>query len=128
MAKALTPYVDKMLRKMIPLLASDQDSEVVATVSAIGKILKGAGYDFFDLADSLIKPKHAISAPAPRQRRTWREIAAYCQDHDGGQLSNGERRFVTSLVRQLSRGRGPSAKQLAWLEDIYAKLQGGRVG
>ena len=41
------------LSKLIPMLATDHDGEVVATVRAISRTLKGAGMDFHSLVDAL---------------------------------------------------------------------------
>ena len=38
------------LRKLLPLLASDQDGEVIGAARAIGRTLKGCGSDFHALA------------------------------------------------------------------------------
>lgn len=41
------------LKKLIPLLSSDQDGEVVAAVRALGRTLKAAGSDFHTLAEAM---------------------------------------------------------------------------
>jgi hypothetical protein len=42
--------------KLIPLLASDHDAEIVATARAIGRTLSGAGLSFHELAAVLAAP------------------------------------------------------------------------
>ena len=49
MSAALAP-VRPRLGLLIPRLATEHDGEIVATVRAIGRTLKGAGLDFHDLA------------------------------------------------------------------------------
>lgn len=46
--------ITPMLRKLLPMLASDNDAEVVAAVRAIGRVLRNAGADWHDLADVLL--------------------------------------------------------------------------
>jgi hypothetical protein len=50
---ALTAALVPMLSKLIPLLASDKDGEVVATAHAIGRVLKASGCDWDDLVARL---------------------------------------------------------------------------
>jgi hypothetical protein len=69
----------------VPRLASDADGEVVSTVRAIDRTLRGAGFDWHDLTSAL---KPALPRPAsmpqpqpqpkPRAPRTWLEIANWC--------------------------------------------------
>ena len=54
------------LGKLIPRLASDHDGEVVATVSAIGRTLQGAGLDWHDLSERVTAPKLADVMPMRR--------------------------------------------------------------
>jgi hypothetical protein len=76
----------KRLEKLIPLLASNHDGEVIATARAIGSALAAEGFDIHDLAGSLIPyiaKREAVSAtiaPPPVfdaltlfERRAWLE-------------------------------------------------------
>jgi hypothetical protein len=76
----------KKLEKLIPLLASNHDGEVVATARAIGSALAAEGFDLHDLAGSLVpyivkrETVSATIAPAPVfeeltlfERRAWLE-------------------------------------------------------
>jgi hypothetical protein len=56
-----------MLRKLIPCLGSDQPHEILAAVAAIGRVLRGAGRDWHDLADTLMAD---ALAKAMKKRRT----------------------------------------------------------
>ena len=44
-------YIAPKLQKLIPLLASDKDGEVLAAVGAIRRVLGAAGADLHDLAE-----------------------------------------------------------------------------
>src|SRR3954452_25215549 len=48
-----------MIGKLIPLLASDHDGEVITAARAIGRMLANKGYDWHDLAA-------AISGASPK--------------------------------------------------------------
>lgn len=58
------------LAKLIPMLASDRDGEVVATVRAIGRTLAGAGADFHALAAVV---GAGAPAPGPKAGPAWDE-------------------------------------------------------
>lgn len=51
------------LAKLIPMLASDKDGEVIATVRAIARTLETGGSDFHALASSLTRAR-VVAAPA----------------------------------------------------------------
>lgn len=50
--------------KLVPLLASDKDGEVVAAARAIARTLGTAGTDLHDLADTLNRMQ-TVSGPRP---------------------------------------------------------------
>lgn len=62
--------IAERLGKLIPRLASDHDGEVIATVTAIGRTLQGAGLDWHDLSARVTAPKladvMAMTRPQPR--------------------------------------------------------------
>jgi hypothetical protein len=102
------------LGKLIPLLASDHDGEVVATARAIDRVLKSSGRDWHDLAAS-------ICLPVPAPNVDWRREARFCAGH-AKRLSERELDFIASLARW--RGE-PSQKQRQWLRNIADRLRGG---
>jgi hypothetical protein len=122
-ATALSPIAPK-LAKLLPLLASDKDGEVVATARAIGRTLEAAGADFHDLA-ALISPE---STPQPSGRQEaddgprmsaeqWSAAIIAILDAPP-YLHPGERKFLQDVLRRTRRGREPSAKQAIWLRKI----------
>jgi hypothetical protein len=126
----LAPIAPK-LSKLIPMLSSDRDGEVVAAVRAIGRTIQGAGLDFFALSDALSEPKVLLSPASPPPRRepepepkTLRDIAAWCRSHDAGRLNDKERRFVNEMVAHLTIGRRISDKQENWLRAIFYRIYG----
>jgi hypothetical protein len=119
------------LSKLIPMLATEHDGEVVAAVRAISRTLKGAGMDFHALVEALCEPKHGTYVPPPpppeKQPETWCEIAIWCRNHDGGDLSYKERKFVLDMIRRTATGYEPTEKQATWLRALRVKLQWGYV-
>ncbi|WP_019905676.1 hypothetical protein [Methylobacterium sp. 77] len=56
--------IQPKLIKLLPLLGSDIDGEVVSTTRAIARTLASAGADFHDLTESLVRAK-VVNAPLP---------------------------------------------------------------
>lgn len=139
MSRDITSILPRLVRLM-PRLASDADGEVVATVRAIDRALRGAGCDWHDLTAALtpfrsarssttVGPQpHSQSQPQRRPHRppqTWREIADWCAfAPQAGALPLTDLRFVVDLVRLRQRGGRPTEKQLERLRSIYETLGG----
>jgi protein-disulfide isomerase-like protein with CxxC motif len=105
------------LAKLIRMLSSDRDGEVVASVHAMRRVLANAGLSLHDFAD-------AIELPAAAQYDddaddNWRVMAKACA-RCPHLLSERERSFVTTMARW--RGK-PSHKQTEWLEAIYDRIR-----
>src|SRR5882672_6680748 len=64
MAKQLTTESRDKLKKLIPMLASDKDGEVMAAVGAIKRTLQSNESDFHDLAAKLSKQQRQTVAIA----------------------------------------------------------------
>ena len=103
------------LSKLIPMLGTDHDGKVVATVRAISRTLKGVGLDFHNLVEALCDPRPSYAYARPqtpeKELRTWHEIAIWCRNHDGGDLSDKERKFVADMIRRTAGDFQPSEKQ-----------------
>jgi hypothetical protein len=54
--------------------------------------------------------------------QSWRDLARWCRDHDGGRLSAAERKFVVDMANRLVLDGKPTEKQADWLRAIYARL------
>ena len=104
------------LRKLVLLLSSDHDGEVVSAARAIGRMLKDAGADWHALADAinLSNAAHVQHLCPP-----WQRMASVCRSQ-GHRLSSKEFDFVSNLAMAT---REPSEKQLKWLRDIFQRLQ-----
>ncbi|MEO1102907.1 MAG: hypothetical protein AAFW98_04120 [Pseudomonadota bacterium] len=122
---ALAPIPPK-IKQLIPLLASNQDGEVVAAVRAINRTLSQQGLDFHDLAAAACV---SATAKGPTSTRAsdldpeeWREVVLFCADRRA-RLSNREAAFVTSILYRVSQNREPTPKQAKWMFDIYDRLR-----
>ena len=140
----LAPIADK-LGKLIRLLSSDKDGEVLAAARAIGRTLNGEKLTIHDLAERLAAggAKFTESDAEEIYRRgkadgrreadhdtgfrsvdepTWNEIARACEAASG-KLNERERKFVSDMVARTVRGGDPTEKQAKWLRDIYARVR-----
>lgn len=102
---------DGKLAKLVLMLSSNADGEVVAAAKAIDRTLKASGCDWHYLARVLSSPDQCTKPP----ESDWHSVAL-------GLLSRGgfnprERDFLRNMARCAS----PSQKQKAWLTDLYAR-------
>jgi hypothetical protein len=149
MTNVLAPVADK-LGKLLRLLSSDRDGEIVGAARAIVRTLDGAGLDIHALAEGIGAPadgkkKFSEADAAEIYRRgvedgkraaesenigfrsvdepTWHEIACDCAAHDDRLRDERERQFVRDMVRRTVRGGVPTEKQAHWLRAVYARVR-----
>ncbi|MBM6593740.1 DUF927 domain-containing protein [Microvirga pudoricolor] len=108
------------LSKLIPMLSTDHDGEVVATVRAIDRTLKGAGLDFHALVEALQPASPPTYSPPPRpepkaETMTMREMALWCRGKDAGDLTEKERKFVWDILDELGELDAKEAGATAYL-------------
>jgi hypothetical protein len=104
------------LGKLIPLLASNHDGEVVATARAIDRVLKSGGRDWHDLAALICLPMSELR----HRNADWRRDARFCAGH-AKRLTERELDFIGTLARYREN---PTDKQLKWLHSITERLRG----
>jgi hypothetical protein len=115
------------LSKLIPMLATDHDGEVVATVRAISRTLKGAGLDFHSLVEALGEHKSTYAPPPPPRKAqaptpqptSLRDIAIWLRTHAAHRMNYKEQSFVIEMTSRLGTGRRASKKQENWLRSLY---------
>jgi hypothetical protein len=112
----------RKLAKLIRLLASDKDGEVIAAVSALNRALQADGLDIHQLAEavertSLVPPQAPPSSAGGNE--SWRYVRGWCARHKE-YLSERDQAFIASLAHW--RGR-PSEKQLQWLLDVEQRIR-----
>jgi hypothetical protein len=121
----LTPSAQHKLGKLLRLLSSDKDGEVLAAASAIMRTLAAEGSDIHNLADTLCRPaahraeERAQRASASADCTDWREVARECEAHIAV-LNERERKFVNDMTGWRTT---PSEKQQAWLLSILTKVR-----
>jgi hypothetical protein len=122
------PTMRPALAKLIRLLASDVDGEVLAAVRAMGRALKASGCDFHDLANLVEAPATAPSGSAGGGFRDhfadetelpWRRIVDACTDQPG-RFTAKERQFLQTMQRW--RGT-PTPKQRDWLIALFERVR-----
>ena len=102
---------DYKIGKLIPLFGSDKPGEVLATVAAIDRRLKATNRDWHDLAEALTDTDSVDEAPA---MPNWQAAVSECLSY-ANRLTPRE----VAFLRNIRRAPRISAKQLAWLEDIW---------
>jgi hypothetical protein len=131
------------LGKLIRLLGSNSDGEVVAAARSLERILKTAGLDLHVLAESITSDKKFSEEDGleiyqrgfrdgQAEKRgdrfkdvdddDWLEIAEFCEARKH-RLRSREAGFVRGMVDLTRDGRTPSPKQAKWLRSIYDRLQ-----
>jgi hypothetical protein len=146
---SLDRIADK-LRKLICLLSSDNDGEVLGAVHAIRRTLGAEGLDLHALADGInggsggnkadgadytvawnagySAGRAAAEREAPRREEprreepSWHDIACLCNEH-ADRFSDREREFVGDMVRRTVHGGTLTERQANWLRDIYTKVR-----
>lgn len=138
------------IRKLVPVLNSAVDGEVVATARAIGRVLHANGQTFHDLAAALPvhqpepslgdNRRHHRETPRPARWGDWRgawrrdpKPRRYTPIQEARQedqaafcrrrlarLGERERTFITNISPQR---HGLSLRQGDWLADITARLE-----
>jgi hypothetical protein len=137
--RALAPIAGK-LGKLLRLLSSDQDGEVVAAARALVRTLEAEKLDIHALADGIATngKKFTEEEAAEIYRRgvedgrrevtfanvepTWNYIARECAAQSG-RLREHEQRFVDDMVCWTVQGGEPTEKQAKWLRAIYARVR-----
>jgi hypothetical protein len=118
------PVADR-IGKLIRMLSSDKDGEVVAAARSLMKTLHGVGSDIHAVAN--LVTKHAPSRFRDDDANPiWHEIAQWCQGH-GERLRDTERKFVDDMCGRTAFDHfEPTEKQATWLLSIFYRLGGPR--
>lgn len=124
---ALHPIADR-IRCLIPMLASNQDGEVVAAARTLAKTLGGIGLDLHDFAKLAIKGGALAGLPRPtlaaKDMSYWKAATRFCASN-ADFLTDREAQFVFSMYLWLATGKEPTAKQANWLTAVIERLTSG---
>jgi hypothetical protein len=120
------------LAKLIHLLASEIDGEVLAAVRALGRAIKASGCDFHDLASIVEAPATAPGVTHPETdfrdhfggdddetELPWQRMVDACTDQLG-RFTAKERQFLQTM--QCWQGT-PTPKQLNWLVALFERVR-----
>jgi hypothetical protein len=132
----MTAVIDTATRsslgKLLRLLASDVDGEVLGAVRALRRVLATNKLDLHDLANIIESPSIAPSSGNGRAYARhwhddiveteipWRDMVAACMRHIG-RFSSKEREFVRNMNGWCGE---PSAKQVQWLLALFERVRG----
>jgi hypothetical protein len=122
----MTPAAQNKLSKLLRLLSSDKDGEVLAATAAIKRTLAAEGLDIHSFADAaLCRPEPRVETRA-RSHETadetdWHSVACEC-DARSHILSEREQQFISDMVSWTAR-RAPTEKQQAWLLAIFNRVR-----
>jgi hypothetical protein len=121
----VTPAASDKLAKLVRLLSSDKDGEVLAAASAIKRTLAAEGSDIHALADALCRPQpqrkeEPRRQPPPPREDDWHGMACECQERSE-RLSEREQGFIDDMV-EWTAFREPTERQQAWLLSIYRRV------
>jgi hypothetical protein len=130
------------IQKLIRMLSSPNDGEVVAAARAILRTLEAEGADIHELAarvegrglsqaemkriydEAFRRGKDAATVEADfhnTEGPSFHEMALAIQREANGRLTPKEEDFVNDMVRWCAR-REPSEKQGKWLHAIYCRI------
>ena len=118
----LAPIANR-LAKLVRLLTSDRDGEVVAAARSINRTLKSAGLDIHALAAEIENsgPAAGRGEATNNKQLDWHAIACECAGHDDRLRDHRERVFVQDMLRWTKLGGKPTEKQARWLRSIYIR-------
>ena len=105
----LNPRAAGYLAKLLGLLGSDHDGEIVAAGRKAHQFIRCLGLTWADV----------IFCPP----ESWWDMATDCT-RQAQRLNDRERDFIRNIARLR---RPPTDKQLAWLQSIYERLHGREV-
>lgn len=108
------------LAKLILLLSSEHDGEVLSAVAAIRRALKAQSLDLHDLANALSSDGHQAhrprtEAPPPSHK----EDAEFCLASECGWQKH-ERKFLTDMK---FRPNALTEKQQSWLDALVGRAK-----
>lgn len=121
----LSPPLRSKLAKIIPRLASPSDSEVLASVRAMDRLLRSEKMSFHELAAAVIVERTVLQVveAKPRQHHPIVELCEQCLVMDD--ISEKERMFLKSIRSAfiINENYPLSQKQAKWLIDILNRLE-----
>jgi hypothetical protein len=115
---ALAPIADK-LSKLVRMLTSNHDGEVIAAARSIDRTLKSTGLDIHVLAATI---ERGGTGNGKRNSPTWHSVASACAPHPERLRSEKERAFIADMVVWTKLGGEPTERQAQWLRSINVRV------
>lgn len=115
----------KQLAKLILMLSSEQDGEVVAAARAIGRWLATNKKDWHWLSQQIEKGKAVTKVSKDEIEINVPEACDYILENAGNSIRARDFEFVRDLKSQRYR---PTDKQMSYLLDLYGKVKWRREG
>jgi hypothetical protein len=107
------------LARLLGMLGSDHDGEVVAAARAIKRLLESKGLSFADLVEQVAEP-----SLLPARRHGMEGVAGMCRAIliNENMLREHELQFVRDMLARASSYRfKPTEKQSNWLTFLFAR-------
>ena len=112
------------LAKLLSMLASPMDGEVVAAARAIDRTLKAAGATIHDLAAALEPAPPSVYRPGRDQAEAdWFDLVKMILRDGERHLNPKERAFVVAMRTKARYGDQPSEKQEAWIRSLAERVK-----
>src|SRR5947207_2196578 len=86
------------LGKLVLLLSSSHDGEVVGAARAIDRVLRSNQLDWHDLARAICRPVPGVSPRDNSDWHDWRDLLAFCAPRMS-RLNSREREFLRSIAQ-----------------------------
>lgn len=117
----IADHIAQKLRKLVLLLSSSSDGEVLGTRAAISRILDANGLSWHDLAGLMDGSAVKSSPPPPQDQpeysdRPWQDVARNVLENSRGRFSAKEQQFLEDMSVWHAQ---PSKKQLDWLASLH---------
>lgn len=122
-------HTDKVA-KLVRMLASDRDGEVLAAVAALKRTLGAGGADINDMADALVaglkprKPAVTSWSPPEPDQLNWQSMAWHCHFHSHRLRDDDRDYLVDVLLGRTGFDLGRATPELMRrLRSIVAKVK-----
>ena len=121
------------LAKLVRLLGSDKDGEVLAAIAALKRTLDIADMDLHDLADALVaglkprKPERSNWGPPEPDLHNWESMSWFCHFHSRHVQDHDRDYVVGVLLGRTGFDLGRATPELMRrLRDIVGRVQAAR--
>jgi hypothetical protein len=119
---ALPTTISSTVAKLIALLASDRDGEVLGAVAAMRRTLASESLDLNDLARVITGTSNTTGTTNNGQDLDPVEAARFCLD-SSVPYDDREIAFLVNVARLIQHGHRLTPKQARWLADLHLRAR-----